>query len=337
MKKISIALCTCNGETFLADQLQSYLDQQRAPDEVIVCDDASSDATVTLLSAFAQSAPFPVRITRNPARLGITANFAQAIAQCNGDYIALSDQDDVWLPCKLARLEKTFENRPDALAAFSDAQLVSRELGSLRRTVWQSIGFGDVDRRAVRSGNAVAVLVRQPVVTGATLMFRSGLRTAALPIPAGWMHDEWLAMLAAAAGGLVALDDALILYRQHTSNAIGGTRKSLVDKLRAARTLPRRPYLRGEFERLQKVLERLGPSSVTEPAHKSLLAKLAHLERRLSWPSSRLRRWMPVVGEWLEGGYRRSSRNWHSIVFDLLATNEHDQAPPPVVRPPRRT
>lgn len=336
MNKISIALCTCNGEAYLGDQLRSYLDQDRAPDEVVICDDASSDATTTLLSAFAKNAPFPVRITCNPRRLGITANFAQAITQCGSDYIALSDQDDVWLPHKLARLEQALESRPEAQAAFSDARLVSSELDPLRRTVWQSIGFGDADRHAFRAGNAVAVLVRQPVVTGATLMFRSGLRATALPIPAGWMHDEWLAMLAGAGGGLVAVDDALILYRQHTLNAIGGTRKGLADKLRAARALPRHTYLRGEIDRLQTLLERLGPARITTSARASILAKLAHLERRLRWPSSRLRRWIPVVGEWLDGGYRRSSRNWHSIMFDLFAADEDDQAPSQMARPPNR-
>lgn len=337
MNRISIALCTCNGEAFLDEQLRSYLDQQRVPDEVVICDDASSDSTATLLDAFARNAPFPVRVTRNPERLGITANFAQAIAQSSGDYIALSDQDDVWLPHKLARLEEALESQPQAQAAFSDARLVSSELGPLGRTIWQSVGLGEADLHAFSSGNAVAVLVRQPVVTGATLMFRSALRATALPIPAGWMHDEWLAMLAGAGGGLVAVDEALVLYRQHTANAIGGTRKSLVEKVRAARLLPRHAYLRGEIERLQSVLERLGPATITASARAALLAKLAHLERRLGWPSSRLRRWIPAVGEWLDGGYRRNSRNWHSIMFDLLASDERDPTPPPAARPSQRS
>ncbi|NMG77265.1 glycosyltransferase family 2 protein [Aromatoleum diolicum] len=328
MTTISIALCTCNGERFLPEQLQSFLDQQRQPDELVVCDDASTDRTPSILTTFAENAPFPVRVARNGARLGVAANFAQVISLCSGDYIALSDQDDVWLPQKLAQLERTLEARPEYQGAFSDASLVSDDCAPMGLAMWQSIHFTQADRRQFAAGHATTVLMRQAVVTGATLMIRSRLREVAIPIPAGWMHDEWLALIASTTGGLVPIEDSLVLYRQHADNVIGGRRKGLATKVRAAKDLSRRTYLETEIARFRQLLDRLGAAQVPAPALAPLIAKIAHLERRHSWPTNRFRRWLPVFREWLSGGYHRYSRNWHNLAFDLVAPDERNPEPP---------
>src|SRR5258706_6945784 len=95
-RTFSVAMCTCNGAAYLADQLESIAAQSRLPDELVVRDDASVDDTPAVIQAFAARAPFPVRFERNADRLGSTRNFDGAIAACTGDLIALSDQDDVW-------------------------------------------------------------------------------------------------------------------------------------------------------------------------------------------------------------------------------------------------
>src|ERR687885_1327551 len=100
--KVSVAMCTYNGAAFLREQLQSLAAQARTPDELVVCDDASADATVRVVREFAAAAPFPVRLTVNERNLGSTKNFERAISLCAGDLVALSDQDDLWLPAKLA-------------------------------------------------------------------------------------------------------------------------------------------------------------------------------------------------------------------------------------------
>ena len=105
---VSVALCTYNGTRYLKDQIDSIASQTRVPHELVVCDDCSSDDTVKILEAFASRAPFPVRLSVNPTNLGSTKNFAQAIALCRGDIIALCDQDDVWHPAKLERLASVF-------------------------------------------------------------------------------------------------------------------------------------------------------------------------------------------------------------------------------------
>ena len=98
---ISVALCTYNGARFLEEQLASLLAQNRRPDELVVCDDRSTDSTVQMLESFSRSAPFPVRIQVNPVNLGSTVNFDRAMRLCAGSLIAFCDQDDIWLPHKL--------------------------------------------------------------------------------------------------------------------------------------------------------------------------------------------------------------------------------------------
>ena len=127
--KISVALCTYNGQQFLRQQLQSIQQQSRLPDELIVCDDGSSDQTVRIARDFAASASFPVRISENDHNLGFVANFEQAILLCGGDLITLCDQDDIWYPNRLERTEQEFTAHPEVGLVFSDGDLIDEFLG----------------------------------------------------------------------------------------------------------------------------------------------------------------------------------------------------------------
>ena len=92
--KMSIALCTYNGELFLQEQLDSYINQTLLPNELVINDDCSTDSTVAIINDFVKNAPFLCKI--NEANLRLTKNFERAIVRSTGDYIFLSDQDDVW-------------------------------------------------------------------------------------------------------------------------------------------------------------------------------------------------------------------------------------------------
>ncbi len=139
---LSIALCTYNGESYLLEQLQSILHQVRPPDELVVFDDASTDQTVGLLRDFAaRQRTFPVRIHVNPRTVGPSMNFQQAIAACQGTIISLCDQDDVWLPDKLARVETAFQDDPSLGFVFGNAEICDAECRPLGYRLWDSIGF----------------------------------------------------------------------------------------------------------------------------------------------------------------------------------------------------
>jgi len=99
--KASICLTTYNGSKYLQQQLDSFLAQSILPDELVVCDDGSTDATCEIIERFKQIAPFEVRLYKNENNLGYAQNFSKALGLCKGDFVFLSDQDDVWLPKKL--------------------------------------------------------------------------------------------------------------------------------------------------------------------------------------------------------------------------------------------
>jgi len=319
--RLSVALCTYNGARHLGEQLASLERQTRAPDELVVCDDGSSDGTLPILDALRERVPYPVRVVVNATRLGPTKNFEQAIGLCTGDLIALSDQDDVWLPERLALGEAALAADAGAGLAFSDATMADEALRPLGYDLWDAITFTEEEQARVRGGDAVPVLLRHQVVTGATMTFRAALRPAVLPVPPCWIHDGWIAFLAAATGRLVPLPEPLVLYRQHDRNLIGARRRGLLDLIRSARRPGAGAGLLTDLERFRAVrdwLARPDVPLVREDACSRIDDAIAHLEVRARLDRPRLRRVWPVLREATTGRYRRYSRGAQSVVQDLL-------------------
>jgi glycosyltransferase involved in cell wall biosynthesis len=124
LMRLSIAMATWNGARYLREQLDSFRAQCRLPDELVVCDDHSTDGTPAILEEFRRTAPLPVNVLINPKQMGYVWNFEQVVGMCDGDVILLSDQDDVWLPEKLAEHEAVYRSRPEVGMAFSDGTIV---------------------------------------------------------------------------------------------------------------------------------------------------------------------------------------------------------------------
>lgn len=232
--RLSIALCTYNGATFLREQLTSFATQERLPDELVVCDDRSSDSTPAMLEEFARTAPFPVRLMRNPENLGYRRNFAKVTELCTGDLIAFADQDDVWYPAKLRVLEAALARKPGALGAFCDGDLIDDASRPTGRTLWQSFGFDTAAQQRFEFGGAVTELVRRNVVTGMALMVRSEARRYLREIPASWIHDGWLALLITVEAHLLACPERLVGYRIHGEQQVSAPLSGAA-KLRALR------------------------------------------------------------------------------------------------------
>jgi glycosyltransferase involved in cell wall biosynthesis len=219
-EQISVALCTYNGERFLARQLASIQQQTRLPFELVACDDCSTDGTLQILREFAVSASFPVRIVRNEHNLGFVANFERAIRLCEGDLIALSDQDDIWYPTRLERSQQEFTAHPEVGLVFSDADVMDDRDQLTGTRLWTNFGFNLERKRRLLAGD-YTVLARNRFVTGATVMFRSRLRENCLPVGSGWLHDEWIVAIVAAAAEVRPIDSPLIRYRRHASQQVG--------------------------------------------------------------------------------------------------------------------
>ena len=214
--RVSVILCTYQGERFLAEQLQSTFAQTWRPDEIIVSDDASTDATIAIAEKMLRSSGIAYELHANAQNLGFRQNFAQAMQRASGDILFLSDQDDVWHPEKIARMLLPFE-RPETVMAFHDAALVDSRLQPLAPSFWRTMSF---DSAPFQKKDYHRLLVSN-VVQGSASAFRRSLLADALPIPDCAIHDEWLALFAALRGGLVPVPDVLMQYRQNEGNAIG--------------------------------------------------------------------------------------------------------------------
>lgn len=326
----SVALCSHNGAPYIAEQVRSILHQTTPPAQIVLSDDASSDATVAtvrdiIARARAERPHLPLQLTvlKNDEPLGITANFQQAVAACTGELIALCDQDDVWAANRIELVSAQFAERPDLTLLHSDARLVDEHGDALGHQLFEAIRFTRSEMRAIRSGNALKVLLQRNVVTGATTVFRRGLLDAALPFPESWVHDEWLAVVAAVTGRVDFLTEPLVDYRQHGANQIGAekpTMKQIADRLLQPRVERNATLL----SRAQELADR-APQLTGDGAGKQrrdilnvAAAKLSHEQARSALPATRALRIVPVLRELLTGRYHRYGRARFDVVRDLL-------------------
>jgi glycosyltransferase involved in cell wall biosynthesis len=275
-------MCTYNGESYLREQLASIAEQTRLPNELIVCDDGSADATLQILGEFRKTAPFPVKFFHNKVNFGPTKNFEEAIALCSGDIIALSDQDDVWMPNKLKKLEETLKEHPKAGYAFSDALIVDEKLNSYGCTMWERASFTTHQRKYFKQGHQVEVLLKHNAIAGATMAFRAKLRKWILPILDQWTHDAWISLLASAVGvGGVFIEELLIKYRQHSGQVTGGGKKiGFVKQFQRAASTKKEAYKYKQIKFLQ-VLDRLVLiDRLNKKVQQLIEAKIGHLKAR---------------------------------------------------------
>jgi len=185
--------------------LDSFVAQTRRPDELIICDDGSSDETVKILSAFAKQAPFDVHLQCNPENLGYAKNFSKALSLCTGDLVFLSDQDDVWFPDKIETIVNLAEIDAVNQVFMNDAELT---YGNLRPTGLTKLG-------QIRT----AGISERAFVMGCCAAIKAGFLKDALPIPGGYgAHDAWIVDLADGLGKRRIIENSLQYYRRHGNN-----------------------------------------------------------------------------------------------------------------------
>jgi glycosyltransferase involved in cell wall biosynthesis len=319
-----VALCTHNGAQYLREQLDSIAAQIRPPDELVVCDDCSTDETVGILKTFASTSRFAVRVYRNQENLGSSKNFEKAITLCAGDVIALSDQDDVWRPDKLRHLEETFLEKPNVGMVFSDLEIVDENLQPLGYRAWQSVCLSPRRRRVVSKHSPLNILLKHNVVTGCALAFRAKWRDVILPIPDlgdGVLHDYWIALLMGALSAVVVIETPLVSYRQHSNQQLGLPPPAhMSEPQRLIRWLRKRLEL--EPILLEAVRTRLSSVSESE-CYKNLIRDIekrqAHIQRRVKTKELRfVGRSLYSLRELLTLRYFRYSEGWVDALRDVM-------------------
>ena len=323
-QSISVALCTHNGAAFVAEQVASILAQRPAPLELVVGDDASTDGTVDIIErswAAARDADPSMTTTltvilRNPA-LGIVRNVEATLAACSGELIALSDQDDIWHVGRLAAYAAAFAEDEDLLLVHSDARLIGSDGRPLGHTLLDALGASATERELLTEGTALPVLLRRSLVTGATVVLRSRLRELATPFPADWVHDEWLAVIAASVARMRMLPRSLTDYRQHAGNQIGARRVTLADRWHKLRE-PRAPRAAWLVRRTRSLADRGRALGVDERVQAELDGKADHEAARSQLARVPVRRLPGVLAGALAGRYGRYSRGAIDVLRDLV-------------------
>lgn len=325
---ISIAMCTYNGEKFLKEQLESIASQSRLPDELIVCDDYSSDRSSRIVERFSASVPFPVRVFKNLANMGSTKNFEQAITLCDGDIIALSDQDDIWRNDKLQLIEDIFNSFQHVGAVFSNGNIVSEDLSFLEHTLWDTYNFKYLKRKKFLNGQAFEILLNHNVITGATMAFRSCFRVGILPISPFWIHDSWIALLFSIISNIKFIEEPLIQYRQHSKQQIGGRKNNFADKRAISKSVLNYNKQIHQYEIILDHLKERYTSSFDYHAEK-IIAKIEHLKARNDFIQCNLvAKSSRCTVELLKGQYHRYSNGYLSYIKDIITNRKYSSKEP---------
>lgn len=202
---ISVAMATYNGEKFIKDQLESIIKQLSNNDEIVVSDDGSTDNTINIINSFNDKR---IRIIDGPKN-GVKKNFENAISNCNGKYIFLSDQDDIWSDNKIKRVLETFEKEKcscvvhDCLVFDSDT----------KKTIMDS--FYNFRKSKV----GVLKNIWKNSYIGCCMAFDRDLIKYIVPIPNNIeMHDQWIGIISEKKGKSIFINDILLHYRRHSKN-----------------------------------------------------------------------------------------------------------------------
>ncbi len=203
---ISVVLCTYNGAKYIEAQLASIIAQTYAVAEIIVVDDVSTDDTMAVVER-AAARDSRISLSQNAFNIGFTSNFESAMKMAKHDYIAISDQDDIWHHQKIEKMMAAFTS--DAAAIYCDSVRFTKDIPI----------HPIINKKSKHvAGTNVRKLAMYNTVSGHALIIRKTLLEKALPIPTAVYYDWWLALQAVTSGGLQYLDEILVYQRAHDNN-----------------------------------------------------------------------------------------------------------------------
>ena len=215
MHTISVAMCTYNGEKFIEKQIKSIINQSLTIDEIVICDDCSSDETVNIARSILSKVNIEWKIIINIKNIGVTKNFQNAIENCKGDIIFLSDQDDIWEVNKVKIMYDAITSRDDINVVFSDAYIINEDDEILTKSLWDRLSFQPKDSYNIND------FIEKRFVTGATIALRKNFFCSICPFPDSWLHDGWISINASMSNSIKSINYKTIKYRKHRNNVIG--------------------------------------------------------------------------------------------------------------------
>lgn len=202
---VSVAMATYNGEKYIEEQLKSILNNLSLNDEIIISDDGSTDQTLEIINSFHDKR---IHIIEGPKK-GVIKNFENAILNCQGDYIFLSDQDDIWYDDKVKTILDIFRNDANTILIVHDNKMVDSNLNIINDSFFKF--------RKIKNG-FVNNIIKNSFI-GCCMAFKKELKSEIIPIPNNMpMHDQWIGLVALLNGNVRFINDKLVLYRRHDEN-----------------------------------------------------------------------------------------------------------------------
>ena len=240
---ISIAMATYNGETFIREQLDSILAQTEKDIEIVVCDDASSDSTPHILDEYARK-DSRIRVFRNEKNLGYRENFNKAVSLCKGEFVAFSDQDDLWLPNHLENLHKAIGDNLVSAGRTVRCTEDGTALNEFSPTPYQS------DKLSSQKDRFIYQCYAFNLYQGASQLISREAVKRFFPIePSEFAHDWSLATNAIGENRFVYIDTVITKWRKHSSQV---THKSEPRQVRKDRLAQFALYISKHNENISK-------------------------------------------------------------------------------------
>lgn len=220
---VSIVLASYNGASHIQEQLLSLLNQTYKNIEIIVCDDCSQDETIDIVRRIKEN-DNRISIYVNEKNIGLNKNFEQGCNMAKGAYIAICDQDDIWVPEKIENM----------ISLFLDDSILLSHSCSIRFTDHPPRQISSYNKRNLFKGNDVRKLFYFNTIAGHNIVFRRELLNFAIPFPKQTFYDWWLVMIAAVHGKVNASDKVLAYHRFHEHNVTLGKKDEKFQNLSKA-------------------------------------------------------------------------------------------------------
>ena len=200
---ISVCIATYNGEKYIGNQLDSILSQLNDDDEIIVSDDGSMDRTVEIIENYNDKR---IRLIRNTGVRNVVSNYENALSCVKGDYVFLSDQDDIWMPAKTKIMYEALQKSDLAVC---DAEIIDADNNLLYASYYEIRNSGPGFMKNLLKNSYM----------GCCMAFRRDILRYILPFPENIaMHDMWIGLCVELIGTPFFIQQKLIQYRNHSEN-----------------------------------------------------------------------------------------------------------------------
>lgn len=283
---VSIVMCTYNGEKFVAEQLDSICRQTHVNLEIIIVDDASTDATYSILEKMANEDK-RIRLHRNEKNIGLTKNFEKGCSLVTGSFVAIADQDDIWSENKIATLLEHISTSDDIVMVHGMSVRFEK-----------SGKFSHQSTRLVNytAGKDIRNFLLCNYISGHNMLFRKSLLGKALPFPKTVIYDWWLAAVAVCNGRIAFVPQVLVWHRMHETNATGKAKVKMLLHKQMEEILPeliKIPSVSAQHRnfvlQLMNHFKKLNTHSFSFPLFLFLVRHapvlLSHKKRRFPWVS----------------------------------------------------